>query len=110
MEESDSMYYYSMRGMSETCISKSASDLENHMRTLWEQHVFWTRLTIASLVFSLPDSDDSDAVVTRLLRNSVDMGNLLKPYYGNQAAERYDHLIHEHLVIEAEFNKSCKSR
>ncbi|MEK3796659.1 hypothetical protein MHI18_00125 [Peribacillus sp. FSL H8-0477] len=71
MEESDSMYYYSMRGMSETCISKSASDLENHMRMLWEQHVFWTRLTIVSLVFSIPDSD---AVVTRLLRNSVDMG------------------------------------
>ncbi|MGG3944067.1 acetylglutamate kinase [Peribacillus psychrosaccharolyticus] len=105
MEESDSMYYYSMRGMTETCISKSASDLKNHMRMLWEQHVFWTRLTIVSLVFSLLDSD---AVVARLLRNSVDMGNLLKPYYGDQAAERYAHLIQEHLVIAADLIKAAK--
>lgn len=99
------MYFYSMRGMSETC-SKSAIDLKNHMRVLWEQHVFWTRLTIVSLVFSLPDSD---TVIARLLHNAVDMGNLLKPYYGEQAAEKYAHLIKEHLVIAADLIKAAKA-
>lgn len=100
------MYFYSMRGMSETCISKSEVDLKNQMRVLWEQHVFWTRLTIVSLVFSLPDSD---AVVARLLHNAVDMGNSLKPYYGDQAAGKYAHLIQEHLVIAADLIKSAKA-
>ena len=76
------------------------------MRLVWEQHVYWTRLTIISLAFNLPDVDFTTA---RLLRNATDMGNLLKPFYGNRIAARYSNLIREHLLIAVELVKAAKA-
>ncbi|MCE3200991.1 hypothetical protein [Paenibacillus sonchi] len=64
------------------------------MRTLWEQHVAWTIITIRSLVYGLPDID---AVLPRLLQNAQDMGEALKPFYGAAAGDAYGQLIREHL-------------
>lgn len=79
--------------------------LNNSMRLVWEQHVYWTRMTILSLVFNLPDIN---FVTARLLRNAPDMGNLMKPYYGSEIASLYSNLIREHLVIAAEIVKAAK--
>ena len=76
------------------------------MRLVWEQHVYWTRLTIISLAFNLPDVDFTTA---RLLRNATDMGNLLKPFYGNRIAARFSNLIREHLLIAVELVKAAKA-
>lgn len=56
-------------------------------------------MTITSLVFNLPDLQP---VEERLLRNAPDMGNSIRPLYGNQIADRYAALIKEHLLIAAE--------
>ncbi|WP_445678061.1 hypothetical protein [Psychrobacillus sp. FSL H8-0484] len=82
-----------------SCISKAEVDLKNLNRLLWEQHVYWTRMTITSLVFNLPDLQP---VQERLLRNAPDMGNSIRPFYGDQIADRYTALIKEHLIIAAE--------
>lgn len=37
--------------------TKDQVDLRNHFRMLWEQHDVWTRSTIVSLVFGLPDTE-----------------------------------------------------
>ncbi|KZE39441.1 acetylglutamate kinase [Bhargavaea cecembensis] len=76
------------------------------MRVLWEQHIAWTRMTIISLVFDLPDTE---FVITRLLRNAEDMGNALRPYYGDRNADRYAELIKEHLTIAASLVKAAKA-
>jgi hypothetical protein len=88
------------------CISEQKFRLSNAMRLVWEQHVYWTRMTINSIVFNLPDVD---AVTARLLRNATDMGNLLKPFYGNRIAAEFSQLIREHLVIAAEIVKAAKA-
>ena len=88
------------------CISEQEFRLSNAMRLVWEQHVYWTRMTINSIAFNLPDVD---AVTARLLRNATDMGNLLKPFYGNRIAAEYSHLIREHLIIAAELVKAAKA-
>ena len=63
-------------------------------------------MTIISLAFNLPDVD---SVTARLLRNATDMGNLLKPFYGNKIAAKFSNLIREHLLIAAELVKAAKA-
>ena len=88
------------------CISEQEVSLRSAMRLVWEQHVYWTRMTINSMAFNLPDVD---AITARLLRNATDMGNLLKPFYGNRIAAKFSNLIREHLVIAAELVKAAKA-
>lgn len=87
-------------------ISRSQVRLNNHLRLLWEQHVVWTRLTIISIVFSLPDVD---LVTNRLLRNPKDFEALLRPLYGDRVASRFADLFTSHLVIAAELVNAAKA-
>lgn len=89
-----------------SCISEQEVRLKSAMRLVWEQHVYWTRMTIISIAFNLPDVD---FVTARLLRNPTDMGNLLRPFYGNNIAAKFSNLIREHLVIGAELVKAAKA-
>ena len=73
---------------------------------LWEQHVVWTRLTIISIVFSLPDVD---LLTNRLLRNPKDFEALLRPLYGDRVASWFADLFTSHLVIAAELVNAAKA-
>ncbi len=64
------------------------------MRTLWEDHITWTRLTIVSFAAGLPDLPANQA---RLLENQTDIGNAVKPYYGRAAGNRLTALLEEHI-------------
>ena len=86
--------------------TKSQVKLMNTLRMLWEQHGAWTRMAIMSLV---SDSPDVDLVVARLLRNPVDFGNALKPFYGEKIASRFSDLLKSHLVIAADLVKASKA-
>ena len=85
--------------LDQRCISKAESDYLAMNRLLWMEHVNWTRMTIISIVFQLPDLP---FVQQRLLQNATDLGNCLRPFYGDQIADYYAKLIQEHLVIAAE--------
>ena len=87
------------------CVSRAEHELRNTMRLLWEQHVHWTRAAINGI---LTDSPDLDAVLVRLLRNAPDMGDSLKPFYGEQVGEQYSALIKDHLTIAAELVTAAK--
>src|SRR4051812_39140041 len=52
------------------------------MRKLWEDHITYTRNYIISALGGLPDAD---AIAQRLLANQADIGNAIKPYYGDAA-------------------------
>lgn len=71
-----------------------------------EQHTVWTRATIVSLVFDLPDAS---FVTNRLLQNPVDFGNLFSIYYGDRAGTKLSDLLRDHLVIAAELVKAAKA-
>ncbi|MFC4410213.1 hypothetical protein ACFOZY_07150 [Chungangia koreensis] len=85
-------------------IHRKSADLKAAMRTLWEQHITWTRMTITSLVFKLPDAN---LVVDRLLQNPVDQGKTLARFYGKKIGDRYAVLLNEHLTIAAELVKAA---
>ncbi|MFJ7936879.1 acetylglutamate kinase [Sporosarcina sp. NPDC096371] len=66
------------------------------MRRLWGEHTAWTRATVSSLVYSLPDAD---FVVARLLRAATDMGGALRPFYSDGVAKKYGRLLTEHITL-----------
>jgi hypothetical protein len=84
----------------------SAATLKTNMRKLWEDHVTWTRNVILCLVDELPGTDQA---VKRLLQNQVDIGNAIKPYYGEEAGKKLTELLYAHINISAEVVKAAKA-
>jgi hypothetical protein len=76
-------------------ITKKQVAFHDAMRKLWEDHITWTRLAIVSFTHDLPDLPATQA---RLLDNQVDIGNAIKPYYGNRAGNRLTTLLKQHIV------------
>jgi hypothetical protein len=86
--------------------STSSIVLKQEMRRLWEDHIVWTRMAIIALE---GDTPDKDAAVTRLLRNQVDIGNALKPYFGKAAGATVTKLLREHILIAADVIAAAKA-
>jgi hypothetical protein len=70
----------------------------DEMRRLWEDHVTWTRLFIVSFVEDLPDLE---ATTNRLLQNQVDIGDAVKPFYGEAGGDRLTALLTDHITTAA---------
>ena len=81
-------------------------DLKIAMNKLWEDHVTWTRNVILCLVDGLPGADQA---VKRLMQNQVDIGNAVKPYYGDDAGNKLTELLKAHIAISADVVKSAKA-
>ena len=79
------------------------------MRVLWEDHITWTRLAIVSLATGSEALPDADATVGRLLRNQDDLGDAIKPFYGDAAGEQLSVLLREHIVGAAELIAAAQS-
>ena len=76
-------------------ITRAQLELMNTFRLLWEQHDVWTRATISSLVFALPDVEP---VVARLLRNPEDFEMGLSPFTAGELQLNSRELLQEHLA------------
>jgi hypothetical protein len=73
---------------------------------LWEDHVTWTRLYIVSAVAGLPDVE---AAAGRLLQNQVDIGNAVKPYYGQEAGAKLTELLRGHILTAVDLLAAAKA-
>ncbi len=80
--------------------------LRQTMRRLWEDHVTWTRLVIVSSAANLPDLD---ATTQRLLKNQVDIGDAIKPFYGEAAGNALAALLRDHILGAAEILAAAKA-
>ena len=78
----------------------------DQMRKLWEDHITWTRLAIVTFA---DGSNGFPATATRLLRNQVDIGDAIKPFYGRAAGDRLAALLHDHITIAVEVLQAAKA-
>jgi hypothetical protein len=83
----------SIAGAQDTPMTTQA--FQNAMRKLWEDHIQWTRHYIISVAADLPDAD---LVAERLLRNQDDIGNAIRPIYGDEAADQLTQLLRDHIT------------
>jgi len=86
--------------------TQSEVDLRNAMRQLWEEHIVYTRNFIIS---ALADLEDTGKVAERLLRNQDDIGNAIKPIYGEEAGKKLSALLRDHILIAADIVKAAKA-
>jgi hypothetical protein len=84
----------------------SATDLRNGMRRLWSENVMYTRNLIISTLAGLPDLP---VVTTRLLQNQDDIGNAIKPIYGDEAGKKLAAMLRDHILIASDLVKAAKA-
>jgi hypothetical protein len=85
--------------------TRDAVKFRSEMRKLWEDHIVWTRQFIVSAVADLPDTNTAAG---RLLANQDDIGDAIKPYYGNNAGEALSSLLRDHILIAADILEAAK--
>jgi hypothetical protein len=87
-------------------VSSKRMALHDAMRKLWEDHITWTRVFIISAAGDLPDKATA---TDRLPQNQIDIGNAIKPYYGDAAGNKLTTLLKEHITTAAEIVGATKA-
>ncbi|CAH9018688.1 hypothetical protein [Candidatus Nitrosacidococcus sp. I8] len=75
-------------------IPVTIEDLNFAMHTLWQQHMEWTNAAVAAFNSNPPAVT---AIANRLIQNQVDIGNFMKPYYGESNGNNLTDLLKQHI-------------
>jgi hypothetical protein len=87
-------------------LSQKTVQLRVDMRELWTEHAFWTEKFIVSSIAGL---EDQEPVLARLLKNQDDLGNAIKPFYGEEAGNKLAELLRGHIQIAGKVVAAAKS-
>ena len=103
------------------------------LRQLWTDHIQWTRGYIidaiegaalsphvadaayseigdlATTLEAIKPASATDAAAVRLLKNQEDIGNAIKPYYGEEAGNGLTRLLKDHIVVAVGLVNDAKS-
>ena len=79
------------------------------MRKLWEDHIVWTRQFIVSAATESGNLPDIGPTTDRLLANQTDIGDALRPFYGDAAGDQVTTLLRDHILTAAELVAAAKA-
>jgi hypothetical protein len=96
----------SLTATAQPAVTPKALAFRQGMNKLWEDHITWTRMVIVDFAANLPDLKTAEA---RLLRNQADIGNAIKPYYGNAAGKALTAQLRTHILIAADLIAAAKA-
>jgi hypothetical protein len=82
------------------------TELRISLHDLWIEHIVWTRQYI---VAAAADQPDASFAAERLLKNQEDIGNAIKPFYGDQAGNQLTSQLKDHITIAVELLEAAKS-
>ena len=82
------------------------TELRIALRDLWVDHVVWTRQYI---VAAAADAPDTGFAAQRLLKNQEDIGNAIKPFYGDEAGDKLTSLLKDHILIAVDLLNAAKA-
>ena len=88
-------------------VRTDASTLRSAMRELWSEHVIYTRDYI---IAATAGSASASAVAARLMKNQEDIGNAIKPYYGDEAGAKLTSLLKDHINIAVDLVGAAKAK
>jgi hypothetical protein len=86
--------------------SSGTMTLHDNMRRLWSDHVVWTRQYIVAAVGGDPSAG---VALNRLMKNQEDIGNAIKPFYGDAAGAKLTDLLKQHISIAGELVAAAKA-
>ena len=89
--------------------SSTRAAFHDAMRKLWEDHIVWTRQFIVSAGTEPGNLADTGPTVDRLLANQTDIGNAIKPYYGDAAGNALTELLRAHILTAADLIAAAKA-
>lgn len=92
--------------LNETTTTVTISNFAETMRDLWVDHIVWTRQFIVDSASNLSSLNDT---TNRLLKNQEDIGNAIKPYYGDEAGNQLTDLLKSHILIAADLVNAAKA-
>jgi hypothetical protein len=75
------------------------------LRKLWTDHVIYTREYVRA---AIQETGDAQNVAARLLRNQEDIGDAIKPYYGDGAGNKLTDLLKTHIMIAVDLVEAAK--
>lgn len=90
----------------EMTLNRSTVELKTTMRKLWEDHIIYTRNYIIS---DLANLGDKTKIAERLLKNQVDIGDAIKPVYGDEAGNKLTSLLKDHILIATKVVTAAKN-
>ena len=91
---------------SENLDETKVTELRIAMHDLWVEHVVWTRQYI---VAAASDSPDAPFAAERLLENQDQIGDAIKPLYGDEAGEQLTSLLKDHILIAVDLLEAAEA-
>ncbi|HEX5148005.1 MAG TPA: hypothetical protein VFW02_02910 [Candidatus Limnocylindrales bacterium] len=88
---------------------EAKAEFHDAMRKLWEDHIVWTRQYIVSAATVPGDLADIGPTTDRLLANQVDIGNAIRPFYGDAAGDQVTALLRDHILTAAQLIGAAKA-
>src|SRR5918994_3377684 len=82
------------------------TELRISLYNLWVEHIVWTRQYV---VAAAADQPDASFAAERLLKNQEDIGNAIKPFYGDQAGNQLTSQLKDHILIAVDLLEAAKA-
>lgn len=92
-------------GQDQNTVQRDEVDLNNDMRKAWQQHVYWTRMLMTSL---LNDLKDKDATEKRVMQTPKGIADVFDRFYDKAVVAQLRQLLEEHTRIGGEIIQTTK--